>query len=104
MIEAWRTKRNPEETKETVEAILVHYFGERFEKAEGTSHQFRVSHPALYQHPHFVGGTLSVPVKGGQSVKGIYLKRIAEAIAIIEQAAPAQGDAQNAPEEGNNEN
>ena len=51
----------------------------------------RVSHPALFQHPHFVGGTLSVPVTGGQSVKPFYLKRIVEAIEIVQEAEnPAQ--------------
>ena len=74
-------------TVETVEATLKHYFGANFAKASGAgSHQFRVSHPALFGHPHFVGGTLSVPVSGGQIVKAIYLKRIAEAVALVKEA------------------
>ncbi len=71
---------------ETVEAILRHYFASGFSMAEGGSHQLRVSHPALFQHPHFIGGTLSVPVTGGQSVKPFYLKRIVEAIEIVQEA------------------
>lgn len=85
-LESWRTKRNPEATASSVEAMLKHYFGENFEKAEGTSHQLRVSHPLLFQHPHFLGGTLSIPVKNGQTVKALYLKRIAEAVALIQEA------------------
>ncbi len=83
----WINQRQPNVTVETVEAILKYYFGANFAKATGAgSHQFRVSHPALFGHPHFVGGTLSVPVAGGQNVKAIYLKRIAEAIALVKEA------------------
>ena len=90
LLEAWRQKPNPEAEVESVEAILKYYFADTFTKAEGGSHQLRVSHPALYGHPHFIGGGLSVPVKGGQSVKGFYLKRIAEAIALMDTATKAQ--------------
>lgn len=84
---SWRNQPQPSTTAETVEAMLVHFFSDNFTKATGAgSHQFRVSHPALFGHPHFVGGTLSVPISGGQIVKPIYLKRIAEAIALIEEA------------------
>jgi hypothetical protein len=90
IVEAWAKKPNPEADVESVEAILRHYFKDAFTKAEGGSHQLRVSHPTLYGHPHFVGGTLSVPVRGGQGVKGFYLKRIAEAISILEEARRVQ--------------
>ncbi len=71
---------------DTLEAVLRRYFASGFSQAEGGSHQLRVSHPALFQHPHFIGGTLSIPVNGGQSVKPFYLKRIVEAIEIIQEA------------------
>ena len=83
----WINQPQPNVTVETVEAMLRHYFGHSFVKATGAgSHQFRVSHPALFGHPHFVGGALSVPVSGGQTVKAIYLKRIAEAVALVKEA------------------
>lgn len=86
LLAAWKNQPQPSATVETVEAILRHYFSSGFSVSEGGSHQLRVSHPALYQHPHFVGGTLSVPVTGGQSVKPFYLKRIVEAIEIVQEA------------------
>lgn len=83
----WINQRQPNVTAETVEAMLKHHFGGSFAKATGAgSHQFRVSHPALFGHPHFVGGTLSGPISGGQTVKAIYLKRIAEAVALVKEA------------------
>lgn len=97
----WINQRQPNVTVETVEAMLRHYFGRSFTKATSAgSHQFRVSHPALFGHPHFVGGTLSVPVSGGQTVKAIYLKRIAEAVALVKEAEQkkAEQDEDNATE------
>jgi hypothetical protein len=95
----WKNQPQPGATVDTVEAILSYYFGSDFFKATGAgSHQFRVSHPALFGQPHFVGGTLSVPVSGGQTVKAIYLKRIAEAIRIIQEAET------NDPHSDDNEN
>lgn len=90
LLAAWKNQPQPSATVETVEAVLRHYFSSGFSVAEGGSHQLRVSHPALYQHPHFIGGALSVPVTGGQtgcrSVKPFYLKRIVEAIEIVQEA------------------
>ncbi len=86
LLAAWKNQPQLDATVETVEAVLIRYFPSGFSKATGSSHQLRVSHPALFAHPHFVGGTLSVPVKGGQSVKPFYLKRIVEAIAIVQEA------------------
>ncbi len=86
ILAAWKNQPQPSATVETVEAILRHYFSSGFSVAEGGSHQLRVSHPALFRHPHFIGGTLSVPVTGGQSVKPLYLKRIVEAIEIVQEA------------------
>ena len=89
----WITQAQPNVTVESVEAMLKHYFGSRFTKATGAgSHQFRVSHPALFGHPHFVGGTLSVPVSGGHTVKAIYLRRIAEAIALVKEAEQKEAE------------
>ena len=90
LLAGWRQKPNPEAEVETVEAILSHYFVEGFTKAEGGSHQLRISHPSLYGHPHFAFGMLSIPVKSGQSVRGFYLKRIAEAIAVMQEAQKAE--------------
>ena len=87
ILASWKNQPQPNATVETVEAVLTHYFGNNFTKATGAgSHQFRISHPALFGYPHFIGGTLSVPISGGQSVKPIYLKRIVEAISLIEEA------------------
>lgn len=89
----WINQRQPNVTVETVEAILKHHFGSSFTKAMGAgSHQLRVSHPALFGHPHFLGGTLSVPVSGGQTVKPIYLKRIAEAVKILKEAQKLEAE------------
>ena len=45
-----------------------------------------VTHPALVNKPNFgPDGEFTIPVKSGRKVKGFYLKRILEAIAIIEE-------------------
>jgi len=93
IVASWRNQPQPYANAETVEAILAHFFSDHFTKATGAgSHQCRVSHPALFGHPHFIGGTLSVPVSGGQTGRPIYLKRIAEAIALIEEAENHDND------------
>ena len=98
----WISQREPNVTVETVEAILKHYFGSSFTKAAGAgSHQFRVSHPALFGHPHSVGGALSVPVTGGQTVKAIYLKRIAEAFALVKEAEQKKAEQKKAEQDDN---
>ncbi len=84
LLASWKSQTQPDADVETVEAVLIRYFPLGFSKATGGSHQLRVSHPALFAHPHFVGGTLSIPVKGGQRVKPFYLKRIVEAIEIVQ--------------------
>ena len=86
LLAAWKNQPQPSATVETVEAVLRYYFSAGFSIAEGGSHQLRVSHQALFRHPHFIGGTLSVPVTGGQSIKPLYLKRIVEAIEIVQEA------------------
>lgn len=91
LLAAWKTQPQPNADVETVEAVLSRYFPSGFSRAEGGSHQLRVTHPALFAHPHFVGGTLSIPVKGSQIVKPFYLKRIVEAIEIV-QIAEKEGN------------
>lgn len=86
LLASWKTQPQPDADVETVAAVLIRYFPSGFSKAEGGSHQLRVTHAALFAHPHFVGGSLSIPVKGGQSVKPFYLKRIVEAIEIVQNA------------------
>lgn len=85
-LEQWRQKPRPVARVDEVEAVLRRYFGDRFRENQGGSHQFSVSHPALYQHPNYLGGTLSIPIKNGQTVKPFYLKHIAEAIQILQEA------------------
>ena len=93
MLADWVNKPQPSVTVDSVEAMLLHYFGDNFKQATGAgSHQLRVFHPALFGHPHFVGGTLSVPVSGGQTVKAIYLKRIAEAVALVKEAEKKEAE------------
>lgn len=83
IVQSWRTTRDNARVDEVI-AVLEHYFGAHFYKAEGTSHQLRIKHPALIGHPNFVGGTLSIPIHGGQSIKPIYLRQIVVAIDIVD--------------------
>lgn len=69
--------------KEDVGSLLEEYFGNSFTQAQGGSHQYRINHEALKEHPHMEGGMLSIPVSGGQSVKKIYIKRIITAIDLL---------------------
>ena len=92
LIESWKTQPTPTANVETVKAVLIYYFSESFSTAEGSSHQLRINHPALHGKPNFEGGTLSIPVKNGQFVKGVYLKRIAKAIEIVEAARKEENE------------
>jgi len=100
LLDSWKTTRNNARVDE-VEAVLLHFFAERFSRAEGTSHQLRINHPALQGGQHFVGGSLSIPISGGQSAKPIYLRRIVEAVEIVEAAGGAVEEDENEDTDSN---
>lgn len=73
LIDKWLSNTPPDDSVETVERILIKFFGAVRTKRSGGSHQYRVKHPLLEGLPGFgVGGHLSIPVKNGKKVKGYY--------------------------------
>ena len=88
LIEKWLAG-TPDEAEEVVRGFLVRAFGEDAVcRGTGDSHQLRVKHPALADLPGYGPfGHLSVPVDKGQRVKGYYLRRIAQAVKWLEEAA-----------------
>ncbi|MBD3386512.1 addiction module toxin, HicA family [candidate division KSB1 bacterium] len=63
---------------------IVERYGFEIENKPGS--HIIVRHPSLIKKDHFgPNGEFTIPVKGGQIVKGIYLKTILKAIAIIEE-------------------
>ncbi len=86
LIERWLTAPPSYESKDTVEKVLVHYFGEDCLKSKAaSSHQYKVKDSRLAGLPPFAPyGYLSVPVCGGQRVVKVYLRQIAQAVRHIE--------------------
>ncbi len=84
----WLDATPADESAGVVERLLKHHFGsDAVKRSAGGSHQFRIKHPALADLPGFgLGGYLSIPISGGQRVKGYYLRRIAQAIKRTEEA------------------
>lgn len=98
LLKRWRDNPPREEIAETVFNVLKRYgFTER--KGSGSSHRV-YEHPALADFPELYGADphLTVPVKGGQKVKGFYLKEIVAAITLAIEWNRAYGTDEN---EGN---
>lgn len=89
LIEKWLMSTPGDEAVDVVKGVLAHHFGEdAIRRKTGDSHQLRIKHPALANMPGFGSfGYLSIPVSKGQKVKGYYLRRIAQAIRRLEEAA-----------------
>ena len=69
--------------KEEVFSVLER-FGFTIESKSG-SHTV-ISHEKLIGHPNFgLKGEFCIPVKHGRKVKGFYLKRVLEAIGIVQE-------------------
>jgi predicted RNA binding protein YcfA (HicA-like mRNA interferase family) len=80
----WRSKP-VSVPKEQVLSVLERY-GFDIEKKRGS--HIIVRHPCLIDKPEFgLDGEFTIPVKGGQLVKGVYLKTILIAISILKEEA-----------------
>lgn len=92
LIEKWYSNTPGDESADTVERLLVKYFGRSsVSRKRGGSHQLRIKHQGLADLPGFgIGGHLSIPIKGGSRVKKLYLKRIAQAIKRLAEVADAK--------------
>lgn len=66
-----------------VEAILKYFFKDRF-RQKGSSH-IVIRDERLHSADFGLLGEFSIPVSGGQRVKGLYLRRLAQIIQIIEE-------------------
>ncbi|MBD3378514.1 addiction module toxin, HicA family [candidate division KSB1 bacterium] len=82
ILKSWQ-QRPVSVPKNQVLSVLDRY-GFDIEKKSGS--HIIVRHSGLINKSGFgINGEFTIPVKGGQSVKGFYLKRILEAIAILEE-------------------
>ena len=80
--ERWRNASAPVDVEE-VENLLPRIFGERLRIAQGTSHRFQIDVSDLTDHPDFALGNLPVPVRGGQKVLPVYLRRAYQAAELL---------------------
>lgn len=83
-VQTWLTNPPKDAPIDQVEAILKYYFRDKLRKKTG-SHRVvrdeRLANSAGFE-PF---GEFSIPIKGGQRVKGCYLQVLARAIQIIEE-------------------
>lgn len=93
LIEKWLSNPPANESSDVVESVLVHYFGvECLKSKAGSSHQYRIKDLRLADLTQFAPfGYLSVPISGGQKVKKVYLKQIAQAVKYIEYLKSLKG-------------
>ncbi len=89
--ESWESASAPVAV-EKVEPLLRRVFGERFRKAEGTSHQFHLDVAELVGKPGWVLPVLPIPVRGGQKVLAPYLQRAFQAAELLELYPPKADD------------
>ena len=89
-LDEWRANPPIDVRSGEVAAMLEHFFGSADNTDSGGSHDFKVSHAALFGHPLMPGGQLCIPVSGGQRVKGRYIRRLVIAIdLLLESGNPA---------------
>lgn len=81
-IEKWQNNPPTDERIDAVEAALKRFLPGHYEKKPGS--HIIVRHESLKNVEDFGPlGELAIPVKGGQKVKGFYLRRLALAINLI---------------------
>lgn len=85
--ELWKNASSPIDVEE-VEKLLPRIFGKRLRLAKGTSHRFQIDVHELQEDPDFTLGVLPVPVRGGQKVLLIYLRRAYQAATMLELYPP----------------
>ena len=84
-IRNWLKNAPTEAPVEQVRSALKRYFPNQYDEKAGS--HIVVWDERLKGHEGFgPGGDFSIPVKGGQKVKGFYLERLAKAIQIIEES------------------
>lgn len=79
LIQQWKLNTPQDAPLESVLAVIKYFF-ESYEQ-NGTSH-IHIIGDRIYETMGQVG-LVSVPITGGQKVKGYYLKRLAETIEIV---------------------
>ncbi len=83
-LKKWRENKPKEVRFQEVKTVLDAYFPNMWEQKSGS--HIVVRHEALIGIPPFgLKGEFTVAKKGGQHVKGFYLKSILKAIEIIEE-------------------
>lgn len=83
-IEKWLNNTPTEDRIEAVEAALERHLPGQYEKKSGS--HIIVKHEILKGLDEFGPlGELSIPVKSGQKVKGVYLKKLAVLLTLIKE-------------------
>lgn len=81
LLRKWRRNRPKEARLHEVKTVLDAYFPGLWEQKSGS--HIVVRHESLKKDPSFgPNGEFTVAVKGGQKVKGVYLKIILRAIEV----------------------
>lgn len=79
----WKENCPTEAGRNDVEKVAKHYLGDWLTEGAG-SHFLIVEHPALSYCSAFGGkDTLAISLKSGRNVKGIWVKRLMQAIDAI---------------------
>lgn len=88
----WLESPPKEEPKDNVIAVLRRFFPGQYEEKRGS--HIVVRDDALKGVPDYgPDGDFTIPVKGGQKVKGFYLKRLAQTIRLLE-GGDKEGDSE----------
>ena len=83
-LKKWLENPPKEAPVDEVAAILNRFFSGHWESKKGS--HIIVSHEKLMEYKEFGPfGELTLAVMGGQKVKGIYLKRLALAVSLVQE-------------------
>jgi hypothetical protein len=83
-LQKWLVSKQ-EVPREEIHSVLDHFFpGMWSYGGKPGSHVYKISHPKLKDNPDYgPDGDMTIPVRGGQKILHVYLKKLIKAIEII---------------------
>jgi hypothetical protein len=89
LLKKWRDNTPTDAPVSEVKSVVEHFFGDSQKKGTRGSH-IVVKDKRLKDKGEFGPlGRFEIPIKGGQKVKGIYLRRLVSAIDIVMECEEA---------------
>jgi len=84
-LEKWLNNTPKYEPKEKVLPVLKRFFAGQYEQKSSSHIVVQDDKLKLFPNKYGPNGEFDIVIKGGQKVKGFYLKRLAQTIKLLEE-------------------